>query len=85
MKEFNYVLKDDNGIHARPAGILVKEVAKFKSEVKVTLREKVADARRIFALMGLGAKKGDKLLISISGEDEDEVTEKLKEFFSENF
>ncbi len=85
MKEFNYVLKDDNGIHARPAGILVKEVAKFKSEVKVTLREKVADARRIFALMGLGAKKGDELLISISGEDEDEVTEKLKEFFSENF
>ena len=85
MKEFNYVLKDDYGIHARPAGILVKEVAKFKSEVKVTLREKVADARRIFALMGLGAKKGDELLISISGEDEDEVTEKLKEFFSENF
>ena len=85
MKEFNYVLKDDNGIHARPAGILVKEVAKFKSEVKVTLREKVADARRIFALMRLGAKKGDELLISISGEDEDEVTEKLKEFFSENF
>lgn len=85
MKEFNYVLKDDNGIHARPAGILVKEVAKFKSEVKVTLREKVADARRIFALMGLGAKKGDELLISISGEDEDEVTERLKEFFSENF
>ena len=85
MKEFNYVLKDDNGIHARPAGILVKEVAKFKSEVKVTLREKVADARRIFALMGLGAKKGDELLISVSGEDEDEVTEKLKKFFSENF
>ena len=85
MKEFNYVLKDDNGIHARPAGILVKEVAKFKSEVKVTLREKVADARRIFALMGLGAKKGDEVLISVSGEDEDEVTEKLKEFFSENF
>lgn len=85
MKEFNYVLKDDNGIHARPAGILVKEVAKFKSEVKITLREKIADARRIFALMGLGAKKGDELLISISGEDEDEVTEKLKEFFSENF
>ena len=85
MTEFHYVLKDDNGIHARPAGILVKEVAKFKSEVKVTLREKVADARRIFALMGLGAKKGDELLISISGEDEDEVTEKLKEFFSENF
>lgn len=85
MKEFNYVLKDDNGIHARPAGILVKEVAKFKSEVKITLREKVADARRIFALMGLGAKKGDELLISVSGEDEDEVTEKLKEFFSENF
>ncbi len=85
MKEFNYVLKDENGIHARPAGILVKEAAKFKSDVKITLGGKVADAKRIFSLMGLGAKKGDELLISVYGEDEDEVAQKLEEFFSENF
>lgn len=85
MKEFNYVLTDENGIHARPAGILVKEASKFKSEVKISKGDKVADARRIFSLMGLGAKKGDELHISISGEDEEEVSKKLEKFFSENF
>lgn len=85
MKEFNYVLTDENGIHARPAGILVKEASKFKSEVKISKGDKVADARRIFSLMGLGAKKGDELHISISGEDEEEVSKKLENFFSENF
>lgn len=85
MKEFNYVLTDENGIHARPAGILVKEASKFKSEVKISKGDKVADARRIFSLMGLGAKKGDELHISISGEDEEEVSQKLEKFFSENF
>lgn len=85
MKEFDYVLTDENGIHARPAGILVKEASKFKSEVKISKGDKVADARRIFSLMGLGAKKGDELHISISGEDEEEVSQKLEKFFSENF
>lgn len=85
MKEFNYVLTDENGLHARPAGILVKEASKFKSEVKIAKGNKVADAKRIFSLMGLGAKKGDELHVSIFGEDEEEVFDKLEKFFSENF
>ena len=61
MKEFSYVLTDENGIHARPAGMLVKEAGKFQSTIKVTKGEKSADVKRLFALMGLAAKKGDKL------------------------
>ena len=85
MKEFNYILKDENGIHARPAGILVKQASKFESDIKVAKGEKVADAKRIFSLMGLGAKKGDELHISVSGADEEEVVEILEKFFAENF
>ena len=32
MKEFKYVVTDAQGIHARPAGILVKAIAKKTSD-----------------------------------------------------
>ena len=31
MKEFTYVIKEELGLHARPAGLLVKEAKKFQS------------------------------------------------------
>ena len=54
MKTFNYVIKDELGIHARPAGLLVKEAAKFQSAVKIAKDGKEVDAKRIFGVMGLG-------------------------------
>ncbi len=85
MKEFNYVLKDENGIHARPAGMLVKQVSNFESDVKIAKGDKTADAKRIFSLMGLGAKKGDEVHVSISGSDEEKAVKVLEKFFLENF
>ena len=39
MKEFKYVVTDPEGIHARPAGILVKQAAGYTSSVKITTVE----------------------------------------------
>ena len=58
MKEFSYVITDSEGIHARPAGLLVKEAAKFQSDIKLKKGEKEADAKRIFGVMGLAVKCG---------------------------
>ncbi len=84
MKEFSYVLTDENGIHARPAGMLVKEAGKFQSTIKVSKGEKSADVKRLFALMGLAAKKGDKLDFKVEGDDEDSASQTLKEFLEQN-
>ena len=45
MKEFKYVVTDPEGIHARPAGILVKQAAGYTSSVKITKGDKTADLR----------------------------------------
>ena len=37
MKEFTYTIKDEQGIHARPAGLLVKEAKKFESECSLCI------------------------------------------------
>lgn len=84
MKEFFFVVKDPSGIHARPAGMLVKEANKYESSVKIEYNEKGADAKRIFAVMGLGAKCGDKLKFIIEGTDEKNAEDGLKDFLDKN-
>ena len=61
MKEFKYVVTDPEGIHARPAGILVKQAAGYKSAVTIVKGEKSADAKRISELWGLVLRQAKKL------------------------
>lgn len=84
MKDFRYVIKDEVGIHARPAGLLVKEVKKFQSIVTVEKDGKKAEAKKLMALMGLGVKCGDEVVVEISGEDEESAYTAIKAFFESN-
>lgn len=84
MLTFEYTVKDQQGIHARPAGLLVKEAAKFPCTVTIVKDGKEADAKRIFALMGLGVKCGETILLKTEGNQEDEAIEVLKVFLNEN-
>ncbi len=74
MQEFKYTIKDELGIHARPAGLLVKLAAPFKSTITVDTGSKKADAKKIMALMGAGAKKGTNVTCSAEGPDEVEAS-----------
>ena len=57
MKEFKYVVTDNEGIHARPAGELVKLVKGFESKITIEKDGKTVECRKLLALMGLGVKK----------------------------
>ena len=84
MKEFTYTIKDEQGLHARPAGLLVKEAARFSCTVTIERNGKKADAKRIFAVMGLGVKCGEEILVRLDGEDEAKAEETLHKFLEEN-
>lgn len=84
MKQFNYVITDEIGIHARPAGLLVKEAKAFTSKITVEANGKKADASKLMAVMQLGAKKGTEVVVTAEGEDEDTAIERLEEFMKEN-
>jgi len=84
MTEFNYTITDELGIHARPAGMLVKEADKFDSEISIYKNDNCGDAKRIFSVMSLGIKHGDKIKITINGKDEEEAKDTLYRFFKEN-
>lgn len=84
MKEFTVKVNDASGIHARPAGLLVKEASQYESSITITHNDKSADGKRIFSVMSLAAKFGDTLKITINGNDEEKAAEGLKAFFETN-
>ena len=81
---FFYTIKDSVGIHARPAGALVKLAKKYKSEIRFSVGDKSAKADSILALMSLGAKQGTRLKIEVHGADEDEALDAFRAFLYEN-
>lgn len=81
MKEFKYVITDELGIHARPAGQLVKKAMGFKSAVTISCPKGQADCKRIMAVMKLVVKQGDEVVLKVEGEDEDAAAKELEEFF----
>ncbi len=86
MKTFEYKITDPVGIHARPAGILVKEIKNYAgTTVTVTKGEKSVNALKLMALMSLGIKQGDTVTIRIDGDNEEEVAAKIEEFFKTYF
>lgn len=84
MKEFSYTITDEQGIHARPAGLFVKLAAGFVAKVTIGKDGKEVDAKRILGVMSLGAKKGSEVVVKADGEDEDTAIEALSNFLKEN-
>ena len=84
MKEFRYVITDEQGIHARPAGLFVKVAAACECNVTISKEGKEVDAKRILGVMGLGVKKGQEIVLKTDGADEDAAMEKLSAFLKEN-
>ena len=85
MKEFKFTVADPLGIHARPAGILVKEAKKFESKITVFKGDKSCDMRKLLALMGMAVKQGDEVVVQVEGNDEEACVAAIEKFMKENF
>lgn len=84
MKEFYYTVKDPVGIHARPAGMLAKRAKEFSSEIMIEKDGKSASATRLMSVMGLCIRCGDRIRVTVSGEDEETAARELERFFEES-
>jgi len=84
MKSFNYTIQDEIGIHARPAGLLVKEAKQFTSTIILKVDGQQSDAKKLMALMALGVGHGAEITITAEGDDEEAAITKLEAFFKAN-
>ena len=85
MKEFAYTIKDAIGIHARPAGTLVKLIKELASTGTIEKEGKdPVSGTALMKLMGLGVKCGDTVKFRVEGGDEDAAVKAIEEFMSAN-
>ncbi len=84
MVEISYVITDPRGIHARPAGQLVKLLSKYKCSVQMGTKENKVDAKRLIAVMKLALAQGNELFLVFDGEDEKAASEAALEFLKSN-
>jgi len=85
MKQFHYIITDELGIHARPAGMLAKLAKEYESKIQITKGEKTVAATQLLMLMGLAVKHGDQITVTVEGPDEDVAFDGIQTFFEENF
>ena len=85
MKSFEYTITDPVGIHARPAGMLVKAIKALDSTVTIAKADgKSAVGTKLMALMGLGIKQGETVTVTVEGGDEENNYTVMSKFFSDN-
>ena len=81
MKQFQYTIKDELGVHARPAGLLVKQ---YTSAITIDKNGKTCDMRKLMAVMGMGIRQGETITVTAEGEDEAAAIEAVEKFLTEN-
>ena len=83
MEEYTLTVTNPLGIHARPAGRLVKLAKAYHSTIALSRGDKTVDVKHILAVMGLGIKQGDTIRFTVSGDDEHETMEQVREICKE--
>ncbi len=83
MKSFRYLIKDELGVHARPAGLIVKEAKQYDCLITIQRDAKNVDASKLMALMGLGIKQNDMVEVVFEGKEEEKAYQGFLTLFEE--
>lgn len=84
MQQFTYTITDPIGIHARPAGLLVKAAKALDSAVTIQKGDKAVSAVKLMNLMSMGIKQGDQITVTVEEGDEEASRKAMEQFFQEN-
>ncbi|WP_099187854.1 HPr family phosphocarrier protein [Tepidibacter mesophilus] len=83
--EKKVTIKNESGIHARPAALLVKKASEFESKVEIDFNGKKVNAKSIMGIMSLGASKGSEITVITEGSDEDKAANEVAELIESGF
>ncbi len=85
MQQEDITITNAVGLHARPASLFVQTSNKFNSDIQVEYEDKTANAKSILQVLSLGVKKGGRISLKISGEDEIQALDTLRKLIVEDF
>lgn len=73
------------GVHARPAGMIAKEAAKFKSNIEIEFNSKKVNAKSIMSIMSLCISKDSEVVVYADGEDQELAQSSIVALFDNGF
>lgn len=85
MIQKTLLVQNKQGIHARPAGMIVEITSRSESDVTFKYQEFNANAKSILNVMMLAVIPGSEVLVTIDGEDEEQTMDKLEQLFEDKF
>lgn len=85
MKKIIIQLQNEEGLHARPAGILAKVASQYQSKIELKAKGVAKNAKSIMSILSLGLEKGDEIELLADGADEAEAIQKLQNLFQNKF
>lgn len=80
----DFVISNSEGLHARPATLLVSKANQFKSKIMLTLNNETVDLKSIMGVLSLGVQRGSLVTITTEGEDSAEAMEAISIIIAEN-
>ena len=78
-------VRNPQGLHARPADILVRKASLYQSIILIGRDGELVDCKSILSLLTLGAAQGTVLSVSADGEDAEEALESITQLFETGF
>ena len=84
MQQFTYTITDPIGLHARPAGLLVRAARALDSTVTIRRGDRSVSAVELMNLMSMGVRQGEQVTVTIEGGDEEASRRAMEQFFQEN-
>ena len=88
MQVVRELVRNEVGLHARPASVFVQSASKFRSGI--TIRNiksggQPVNAKSILHVLTLGVGQGDEIELLIDGEDEADAAATLRQLFVSDF
>ncbi|MBC8473595.1 MAG: HPr family phosphocarrier protein [Candidatus Omnitrophica bacterium] len=80
--EKKLIIKNKQGLHARPAALFVQIANKYESDVTVRKGNEEVNGKSIMGLMTLAAEKGSNIILKITGPDAKEAMQELETVIS---
>lgn len=85
MKELKKVILNEEGLHARPAGVLAKQASMFSSKIEVVFNGRTVNAKSSMSLMTLGLSKDSEFILRADGADADTALQKISQLVDSRF
>lgn len=81
MTKQKVTVKNQTGLHLRPAGIVCRTAMLYKSHINLIYGDTIANAKSVLSVLGAGVKPGDELEITCEGVDEQEALDAMVNLF----